>query len=185
MAEAQPSAVHTKCRCRIIDVFKLEGGRITRDAETESWREMVDPIEADTGSGMVRLGAHGTPTQWDIVQGTGPGWDFIAEKRESGNTVLSTLRIRTWESNTQMVLTVNGFTFATGICEPVHQGGSDALAHRAGTEGTQTEFGRSALELSRGRPWAPRLLLRRHQDQLRVSAEAASERRLGCQDPDG
>jgi hypothetical protein len=143
MAEAQQRAVRTSFRCRIIDAFKLEGGRITRDAETESWREMVAPIAADTDAGIVQLGAHGTPTPWEIVQGTGPGWDFVAEKRESGNTVVSTLRIRTWESTAQMVLTVNGFTFVTGICEPVPQEPSEGLVQPDGTESVQIERGPS------------------------------------------
>ncbi len=104
-------------RCRIIDAFKLEGGRIIRDAETESWRELLDPIQVDINSGVVQLGPHGTPVQWEIVQNGRPGWDFMAAKSEPGNTVLTMLRIRLWETTIQMVMTVNGFTFATGICE--------------------------------------------------------------------
>ena len=109
---------HPTYRCRIIDAFKLEGGRITRDAETESWRELLDPVIVDIDSGVVQLGAQGTPVQWEILQRGGPGWDFSATKSEPGNTVLTTIRIRLWETTVQMVLTVNGFTFATGICEP-------------------------------------------------------------------
>jgi hypothetical protein len=136
MAEAQHTSDHATCHCRIIDVFKLEGGRITRDAETESWRELVDPIVVDTDSGIIQLGTNSTPMQWEIVQSAGPGWDFVAEKRESGNTVLSRLRVRLWERPPQLVLTINGFTFATGICEPFRQEGGEAQAHQAGPEGT-------------------------------------------------
>ncbi len=108
---------HPTHRCRIVDAFTLEGGRITRDAETESWRELLDPIDVDIERGIVQLGAQGTPVQWEIVQRGAPGWDFVVAKREPGNTVLTTLRIRAWETTVQMVVTVNGFTFASGICE--------------------------------------------------------------------
>jgi hypothetical protein len=110
---------------RIIDAFKLAGGRITRDVETESWRELLDPIIVDIDSGIIQLGPQSTPVQWEIVQRGGPDWDFVAEKREPGNTVLSTLRIRLWETNAQMVLTVNGFTIATAICRTLDREESD------------------------------------------------------------
>jgi hypothetical protein len=119
--------------CRIIDAFKLAGGRILRDVETESWRELLDPIVVDIDSGIIQLGPQSTPVQWEIVQRGGPGWDFVAEKREPGNTVLSTLRIRLWEINAQMVLTVNGFTLATGICRTLDGDESD------GTQRTQAD----------------------------------------------
>src|ERR1043166_1671645 len=89
--------------CRIIDAFKLADGRIMRDMETESWRELLDPIVVDIDSGIIQLGPQGTHVQWEIVQRGGPGWDFVAEKREPGNTVLGTLRIRLWETNAQLV----------------------------------------------------------------------------------
>ncbi len=117
MTAGEQYTLRPRRRCRIIDAFKLAGGRITRDAETEAWRELVDPIMVDLDSGIIQLGLQGAPLQWEVVQRAEPGWDFVAEKREPGNTVLSTLRVRLWESTVQMVLTVNGFTFATGICD--------------------------------------------------------------------
>jgi hypothetical protein len=128
MSEAEERADRSKHRYRVVDVFKLEGGRITRDAETESWRGTVNPVLVDLDSGIIQLGACGTPVQWDIVQSAGPGWDFIAVRREFGNTVLSTLRVRPWESPAQMVLTLNGFTFVTGIGEPPPPGGGEPKA---------------------------------------------------------
>ncbi len=119
MAASQLGTGPPRRRCRVIDAFKLAGGRITRDLETESWRELLDPVIVDVDSGIIQLGRGGAPRRWEILQRGDPGWDFVAEKREAGNTVLSTLRIRLWESTVQMVLTVNGFTFATGICEAV------------------------------------------------------------------
>lgn len=113
---------HPTHRCRIVDTFRLEGGHITRDAETESWRELLDPIDVDVERGIVQLGAQGTPLQWEIVQRGAPDWDFVVAKREPGSTVLTTLRIRLWETMVQMVVTVNGFTFATGICEVCDDG---------------------------------------------------------------
>lgn len=122
---------HPTHRCRIVDTFRLEGGRITRDTETESWRELLDPIDVDIERGIVQLGTHGTPVQWEIVQRGAPGWDFVVAKREPGNTVLTTLRIRVWETTVQMVVSVNGFTFATGICEVRHGGTQAAPDMRA------------------------------------------------------
>jgi hypothetical protein len=104
-------------RCRIIDTFKLEHGRITRDAETEQWHELLEPIVVNVNSGVVKMGAAGRPLRWGILQRGVSGWDFVAERTEPGDTVLSTLRMRLWETPIQMVLIVNGFTFATGICE--------------------------------------------------------------------
>jgi hypothetical protein len=116
MAATQQNTERGRQSYRIIDAFKLAGGRIMRDAETESWRQLLDPIVVDVDSGIIQLGPQSTPVLWEIVQRGGPGWDFVAEKREPGNTVLSTVRIRLWEDNAQLVLTVNGFTLATGIC---------------------------------------------------------------------
>ena len=116
--------------CRIIDAFKLECGRITRDAETESLRELLHPILVDVQTGVVKVGAAGAPVAWGIVQSGAAGWDFVAERSEPGDTVLSTIRIRTWEEPIQMVMIVNGFTFATGICERLT--GEDPSAGVAG-----------------------------------------------------
>jgi hypothetical protein len=118
--------------CRIVDSFKLERGRITRDAETESLREILHPIVVNLQTGVVRVGAAGAPVVWGIVQRGEAGWDFVAVRSEPGDIVLSTIRIRTWEEPTQMVMIVNGFTFATGICEPLSE---EELA--AGVDGTQ------------------------------------------------
>jgi hypothetical protein len=133
MVAIQQDAEHGSHSCRIIDAFKLAGGRITRDVETESWRELLDPVVVDIDSGIIQLGPQSTPVQWEIVQRGGPDWDFVAEKREPGNTVLSTLRVRLWETNAQMVLTVNGFTLATGLCRTLD---GEAIA---GTQRTQAE----------------------------------------------
>lgn len=104
-------------QCHIVDAFRLEAGRIVRDADTEFWRESLEPVTINMSSGMVQLGAGGTPVQWEILQSGGPEWDFVAVKKEPGNTVLSTIRFRSWERYPQMVMTVNGFTFATGVGE--------------------------------------------------------------------
>jgi hypothetical protein len=117
MATSQQNTAHPRCHCRVIDAFRLAGGRIIRDAETESWRELVNPMVVDIDSGMIQLGAQSVPLQWEILQRDAPGWDFVAKKREGGGTVLSTLRIRLWESTVQVLLTINGFTFVSGICE--------------------------------------------------------------------
>jgi hypothetical protein len=117
MATSQQNMEPPRCHCRVIDAFKLGGGRIIRDAETESWRQLLNPVMVDIDSGIVQLGAESVPSQWEVLQRGGPGWDFMAEKREPGATVLSTLRIRLWESTVQMLLTINGFTFVTGVCE--------------------------------------------------------------------
>ena len=106
-------------RCRIVDTFKLERGRITRDAETESLRELLHPILVNLQTGVVKVGAAGAPVAWGIIQQGEAGWDFVAVSSEPEDTVLSTLRLRTWEEPVQMVMIVNGFTFATGICEPL------------------------------------------------------------------
>ena len=117
-AQSEPEMVATEVHhCRIIDTFKLERGGITRDAETESLRELLHPILVNLQTGVVTLGATGAPVVWSIVQRGGGGWDFVAVRSEPGDTVLSTIRIRTWEEPIQMVMIVNGFTFATGICE--------------------------------------------------------------------
>jgi hypothetical protein len=118
--------------CRIIDAFKLERGRITRDAETESLRELLHPILVDLQTGVVKVGAAGAPVAWGIVQSGAAGWDFVAVRSEPGDTVLSTIRIRTWEEPIQMVMIVNGFTFATGICERLS--GEDPSAGVAGIQ---------------------------------------------------
>ena len=125
MSEAEERADHSKHRYRIVDAFRLEGGRITRDAETESWRVTFDPVVVDIDSGVIQLGASGTPVQWEIVQSAGPGWDFVAVRRDSSNTVLSTLRVRPCDSPAQMVLILNGFTFVTGIDEPFSSGSGE------------------------------------------------------------
>ena len=83
-------------------------------------------------TGVVRVGAAGAPVVWGIVQRGEAGWDFVAVRSEPGDIVLSTIRIRTWEEPIQMVMIVNGFTFATGICEPLSE---EELA--AGVDGTQ------------------------------------------------
>ena len=103
--------------CRIVDSFKLERGRITRDAETESLRQLLHPVMVNLQTGVVKVGAAGAHVVWGIVQRGEAGWDFVAVRSEPGDTVLSTIRIRTWEEPIQMVMIVNGFTFATGICE--------------------------------------------------------------------
>jgi hypothetical protein len=118
--------------CRIVDTFKLERGCISRDAETESLRELLHPILVNLQTGVVRVGAAGAPVVWGIVQRGEAGWDFVAVRSEPGDTVLSTIRIRTWEKPIQMVMIVNGFTFATGICESLSD---EELA--AGVAGTQ------------------------------------------------
>jgi hypothetical protein len=143
MAEAQQSTDHSAYRCQIIDAFKLEGGRIRRDAETESWRELVDPIQVIIKSGIIQLGPDGIPVQWEIMQSAEPGWDFVAEKSESGNTVLSTLRMRLWESTVQVVLTINGFTFATGTCELFREESREAQSHQAVNEALRTALSSS------------------------------------------
>jgi len=114
---SQPHPAAELQQCRIIDTFKLERGRITRDAETESLRELLHPIVVNLLTGVVKVGTAGVPVAWGIVQQGEAGWDFLAVRSEPGDTVLSTIRIRTWEEPIQMVMIVNGFTFATGICE--------------------------------------------------------------------
>lgn|SRR5215475_3008276 len=108
-------------RCRIKDAFKVEDGRVVRDHETEFWRQILDSLVVNTRSGVVRIGASGTPVQWDVVQSAEPGWDFLATKSEPGNTVISTIRIRLWEDPVQLVMTMNGFTFAIGTCQALSE----------------------------------------------------------------
>src|SRR5262245_39360802 len=132
-AQSEPEMAATEVHhCRIVDTFKLERGGIARDAETESLRELLHPILVNLQTGVVKLGAAGAPVVWGIVQRGGGGWDFVAVRSEPGDTVLSTIRIRTWEEPIQMVMIVNGFTFATGICEPLSEDGLTA-----GVAGTQ------------------------------------------------
>ena len=132
-AQSEPEMVATEVHhCRIVDTFKLERGGITRDAETESLRELLHPILVNLQTGVVKLGAAGAPVVWGIVQRGGGGWDFVAVRSEPGDTVLSTIRIRTWEEPIQMVMIVNGFTFATGICERLS--GEDPSAGVAGIQ---------------------------------------------------
>ena len=107
--------------CQILDTFKLEAGCITRDAETEMWRKLLNPISVNVSTGMVKMGPAGVPLPWGILQYGNAEWDFVAARSEPGATMLSTLRIRMWERPIQMVMIVNGFTFATGICEPVNE----------------------------------------------------------------
>jgi hypothetical protein len=117
---------HPSYRCRITDAFKLELGRITRDAETELWRELLEPVVVDINSGIVQMGASGMPVQWEILQRGEPGWDFLAARAVAGDTVLCTLRIRMWENPIQMVMTMNGFTFASGVCEDIDSKGDES-----------------------------------------------------------
>jgi hypothetical protein len=105
-------------RCQVTDAFKLECGHIIRDRETEFWRDLLHPVVVDTETGMVRMGAEGTPLRWSILQQGSGEWDFVAALR--GDTSLSTIRIRVWEDPVQIVITVNGFMFAAGLCQPVY-----------------------------------------------------------------
>jgi hypothetical protein len=133
MSQSEPGMDATEVQhCRIVDAFKLERGRITRDAETESLSELLHPILVNLQTGVVKVGAAGAPVAWGIVQQGEAGWDFVAVRSEPGDTVLSTIRIRTWEEPIQMVMIVNGFTFATGICEPLSD--EELAAAVAGTQ---------------------------------------------------
>jgi hypothetical protein len=75
----------------------------------------------DTGTGMVRMGPNGTPLRWGISQNAAHDWDFVAVQPACGSVVLSTIRIRVWEDPVQMVVAVNGFMFAAGICKPLNE----------------------------------------------------------------
>jgi len=133
MSLSEPGMDATEVQhCRIVDAFKLERGRITRDSETESLRELLHPILVNLQTGVIKVGAAGAPVAWGIVQQGEAGWDFVAVRSEPGDTVLSTIRIRTWEEPLQMVMIVNGFTFATGICEPLSD--EELAAAVAGTQ---------------------------------------------------
>jgi hypothetical protein len=108
-------------RCHILDVFKVEQGRVTRDAETKRWRELLHPVLVDVRTGIVQMGDAGTPVRWGILQRGEAGWDFVASRAGPDDSIVSTLRLRMWETPMQMVVAINGFTFATGICEPLHR----------------------------------------------------------------
>src|SRR5262245_16205192 len=132
-AQWEPEMVATEVHhCRIVDTFKLERGGIARDAETESLRELLHPILVNLQTGVVKLGAAGAPVVWGIVQRGGGGWDFVAVRSEPGDTVLSTIPMRTWADPFQWVMIVNGFTLATGICERLS--GEDPSASVAGIQ---------------------------------------------------
>jgi len=108
-------------RCELTDTFRLERGQIIRDRETEFWRDLLHPVVVDTGTGMVRMGPDGTPLRWGILQQGAGEWDFVAVQPAYGDAVLSTIRIRVWEDPVQIVVAVNGFMFAAGICKPLNE----------------------------------------------------------------
>jgi hypothetical protein len=106
-------------RCEITDTFRLERGQIRRDRETEYWRDLLHPVVVDTATGMVTMGPDGTPLRWGIQQQGAGDWDFVAVQPAFGEAALSTIRIRVWEDPVQIVVDVNGFMFAVGVCEPI------------------------------------------------------------------
>ncbi len=88
-----------------------------RDTDTESWRELLDPIVVDLCTSVVHVGTDGRPMRWKVLQKGELGWDFVAQNAQPHATALAELRVRLWDEQPQMLLTINGFFFVTGTCE--------------------------------------------------------------------